>query len=81
VTLNWVTPLSKSDGTTLTELAGYYIHYGSDSAAMNEVIQVAASGLTIYAIGNLPTGTYYFSIASYSAAGVESAPHPSSALR
>jgi hypothetical protein len=29
-TLNCVAPVSNSDGTTLTNLAGYYIHYSSD---------------------------------------------------
>jgi len=76
VTLDWVAPVSNSDGTTLTNLAGYHIHYGTDSAAMNDVIQVPTPGLTVYVIDNLPTGTYYFSITSYSAAGVESASSP-----
>jgi len=76
VTLNWVAPVTNSDGTTLTNLAGYYIHYGNTTTAMNNVIHVPTPGLTIYVIDNLPTGKYYFSISSYSAAGVESPPSP-----
>jgi hypothetical protein len=76
VALSWVAPLTNSDGTTLTNLAGYYIHYGNTTAAMNNVIHVPTAGLTIYVIDNLPKGKYYFSISSYSAAGVESPPSP-----
>jgi hypothetical protein len=40
------------------------------------VIQVPTSGLAVYVIESLSAGSYYFSITSYSAAGVESASSP-----
>jgi len=72
VTLSWQPPLTNSDGTTLTDLAGYHIHYGTRITAMNQVVTVPTPGLTNYVIDNLPAGTYYFSITSYTYTGSES---------
>lgn len=73
-TLNWQAPTQNADGTPLTDLAGYTIRYGTNSAAMNQKVAVANAGITTYAIDNLPVGTWYFTLSSVNRSGVESDP-------
>jgi hypothetical protein len=73
VTLSWQAPTQNADGSTLTDLAGYRIHYGASSGNYTSTIQVANAGLTTYVISSLPSGTYYFAISAYNAAGVDGA--------
>jgi hypothetical protein len=72
VTLSWQAPTENSDGSTLSDLTGYKVHYGSASKSYSDTIQVANAGLTTYVVQNLPTGTYYFAVTAYNASGKES---------
>jgi len=74
VTLTWVVPTTNTDGTALTNLAGYDIHYGTDDAHLDQVIDVSNPEQTRYVVANLAAGTYYFDITSYTTDGVESEP-------
>jgi hypothetical protein len=76
VTVSWQAPAQNVDGSALTNLAGYHIHYGSASGNYTSTIQVANPGLTTYVIQSLPVGTYYFAISAYNAAGVEGSLSP-----
>jgi len=68
--LSWTAPTTNSDGSALTNLAGYRIHYGTTSA-MTQVVQVASAGITTYVLGNLSSGTWYFAVSAYTSAGAE----------
>ncbi len=70
-TLSWTPPTANTDGSTLNNLAGYRVYYGMSEGAMTQTIQITNPGLTSYTVGNLTPGTYYFSIAAYTADGVE----------
>jgi len=72
-TLSWAAPTENTNGTPLTDLAGYTIYYGSQMGALTQSIQVP-SAATSYVIGNLAAGTYYFEIIAYSSEGIQSAP-------
>jgi len=72
-TISWQAPDTNTNGTALTDLAGYYIHYGTDLANLDQRIKIATVGLSNYVIDNLASGTYYFAMTSYTANGVESA--------
>ena len=72
-TLSWTPPTQNSNGTALTNLAGYRIYYGTSASAMNQTIQLANSGLTRYVVEDLASATWYFSVRAYTSAGVESA--------
>jgi hypothetical protein len=72
-TINWTPPLDNTDGSALANLAGYNIHYGTSSGALTQTVQVSQAGLTSYTLTNLTTGTWYFGVSAYSAAGTESA--------
>jgi Putative Ig domain len=72
-TLSWVAPVENSNGTTLTNLAGYKIYYGTDSQSLNQVVQVSSPATLSYVISGLASGTWYFAVAAYTSAGEESA--------
>jgi Putative Ig domain len=72
-TVNWTPPTANSDGTALTNLAGYRIEYGNATNALSNTIQVTGTGLTSYAISNLSPGTWYFGVVAYTASGAQSA--------
>ena len=76
MTLSWQPPTENTDGTALTNLAGYNIHYGTQPQDYTSVIKVANPGLATYVIDSLPAGTYYFSVAAYNASGTESSFSP-----
>jgi hypothetical protein len=71
-TLSWVAPSQNTDGSALTNLAGYRIYYGTGADALTDVIDVPTVGITDYVVDNLTAGTYYFSIRAYTSAGTES---------
>jgi hypothetical protein len=60
-------------GTTLTNLAGYKIYYGTDSQSLSQVVQVSSPATLSYVISGLASGTWYFAVAAYTSAGEESA--------
>jgi trimeric autotransporter adhesin len=72
-TLSWAAPTQNTNGTPLTNLAGYHIYYGTSAGNLNQSVQIANPGLTSYMLNSLPAGTWYFSINDYTTAGVESA--------
>jgi len=72
-TVNWTPPIANTDGSVLSDLAGYNIHYGTSSGALTQTVHVAQAGLTSYTLSNLTTGTWYFGVSAYSSAGIESA--------
>ncbi|HWK48550.1 MAG TPA: putative Ig domain-containing protein, partial [Steroidobacter sp.] len=72
-TLSWTPPTTNTDGSSLSNLAGYRISYGTSANAMTQTIQVANAGITRYTISNLSPGTYYFSVRAYTSNGSESA--------
>lgn len=73
-TLSWTIPTQNTDGSPLTDLAGYIIRYGTSAANMSKSISVSSATTTAYEIDNLSSGTYYFEVIAYSSEGTQSAP-------
>lgn len=71
-TLSWQAPTENTDGTPLTNLAGYYIDYGSQSQTYTTTIQITNPSLTSYVVENLAPGTYYFVVTAYNSTGQDS---------
>ncbi len=71
-TLRWSAPTQNADGSPVTALAGYHVHYGTSPTSTN-TIDIKGAAVTTYTIGNLAPGTYYFSVSAYNAQGAESA--------
>ncbi|MGH8201568.1 MAG: fibronectin type III domain-containing protein [Steroidobacteraceae bacterium] len=72
-TLTWTAPVNNTNGSALTDLAGYHIYYGASPSAMSTVIDVASAGTTSYTISSLASGTWYFAVNAYTTDGTESA--------
>ena len=71
-TISWTPPTQNTDGSSITNLAGYRIQYGPSATMLTQSVQVANPGLTTYVIENLAPGTYYFAGRAYPADGAES---------
>jgi hypothetical protein len=71
-TLSWLAPTQNTDGSALLDLAGYRIYYGTSAASLTQIVNVPTVGITTYQVTNLNTGTWYFAVRAYNAAGVES---------
>jgi hypothetical protein len=71
--LIWTKPTRNEDGTALANLAGYRIRYGASSSALSQTFVVSSPDTTTASIEQLAAGTWYFTVASFTAAGVESA--------
>ena len=72
-TVEWLAPLTATDGSTLTNLAGYRIYYGTDVTRMTSRIEVKNAGVLSYVIEGLTPATYYFAVTAINAHGQESA--------
>lgn len=72
-TLSWTAVTQNTNGTTLTDLAGYKVFYGTAANAMNTVVTLANPSLTNYLVSNLSSGTWYFGVAAYASDGTQSA--------
>ena len=72
-TVSWSAPTQNTDGSALTNLAGFNIYYGTSATSLNQSVQIANPGLNAYALGNLAPGTWYFAVNAYTTAGAESA--------
>jgi hypothetical protein len=70
--LSWTAPTQNTNGTPLTDLAGYTIYYGTSPSEMTQTIQVADPSATSYVVGNLSAGTYYFAVAAYTSTATQS---------
>lgn len=71
--VQWHPPTSNTNGSTLTNLAGYTIKYGTNPSSLSASVKVANPGLASYEIDGLAAGTYYFGVAAYNSTGQVSA--------
>ncbi len=72
VTLSWTAPSENTDGSTLANLAGYYIYYGTSPTSLSTSVQLPGAGTSSYTVTGLTSGTWYFAVASYNSSGAQS---------
>jgi Fibronectin type III domain len=72
--VSWEAPTATISGTSLTNLAGYTVFYGTSPAALNQSVNVTDPTATSFTVSGLTSGTWYFTVAAYSADGTESQP-------
>jgi len=70
--LSWTPPTLNTDGSVLTDLAGYKIRYGISSGSYSETIITNNPGLSSYLVEDLASSTWYFMMTSFNSSGVES---------
>ena len=71
ITLSWTAPATNTDGSPLTNLAGYRIYYGK-STTLDQVIRLDSPGITTYVIEDLSPAKYYVAMSAVNSDGVES---------
>ncbi|MGB5446669.1 MAG: fibronectin type III domain-containing protein [Psychromonas sp.] len=70
--LSWAATTLNEDGSLLTNLSGYKIHYGESATNLNTLISVNAQQ-TSYDIDNLDSDqSYFFCVSAYNSLGLES---------
>jgi hypothetical protein len=72
VTLSWTAPTKNTDGSTLTNLAGYRVHYGTTAGSYTRSVQLPNKSLTSVVIEDLTAARWYFAVKAYNTSGVES---------
>jgi len=72
-TLSWEAPTTNTNGTALTDLAGYRIYYGASATELRQKVQLNGVGAQTYVFDNLQAGTWYFAVMAVTSTGVESA--------
>jgi hypothetical protein len=70
--LSWAAPTTNSDGSGLTDLAGYHVYYGTSAGLLNQDMPVNNASATSAVVGNLAAGTWYFAVAAVNSVGAES---------
>lgn len=73
-TLSWLPPTANEDGTALSWFRGYRIRYGQSANRLNQSVKLTNPSITRYMVENLAPGTWYFTIVTLAAEGVESDP-------
>jgi hypothetical protein len=71
-TLSWTEPTENTNGTSLTNLAGYHIYYGISEGVWTSTITVLDATETSYVVSGLAPGTYYFAVVAFNTDGDDS---------
>ena len=71
-TLSWEAPTANTNGSPLTDLAGYRIYYGSSPEDLSQNVKINTIGLQTYVIDDLESGTWYFAVRALAGDGSES---------
>ena len=72
VLLSWNPPTQNTDGTPLTNLAGYRIYWGLTPGSYSNSVTVNNPGLASYVVDTLTPSQWYFAVTALSATGAES---------
>lgn len=71
-TLTWTAPTQNTDGSPLTNLAGYRIDYGTSAGSLIQSIDLPGAATTSDTLTGLTSGTWYFAITAYNSDGTSS---------
>lgn len=74
--LQWTPPSNNTDGTTLTNLAGYTVYYGTSVTALTSTQVIGNAGTITSILGPLAPGVWFFAIDAVNAASVHSDKSP-----
>lgn len=72
MSLSWTAPTENTDGSALTDLAGYNLYYGKSSGQYDKTLRIDNPSVSTYLIDNLLPDTYYVAATSFNTSGVES---------
>lgn len=72
-TISWTPPTQNTDGSTIGNLAGFRVQYGTSAGALTQVIEINNPGLASYVVTGLNSGNWFFAVRAYNNSGAESA--------
>lgn len=72
--LSWMAPSQNSDGSVLTNLAGFVVLYGTSPSELTETIAIDNASISTVFVDNLTTGTWYFAVQAANSQGAVSEP-------
>lgn len=73
-TVSWVAPTQNTDGSTLTDLAGYAILYGRSASDLSLSVSINNPSLSSYVVENLTSGAWFFAVVAINSNGTSSVP-------
>ena len=73
-TLSWAPPTQNTDGSALSNLAGYRVYWGTSQGSYPNSVTISNPGLATYVVDQLTPARWYFVVTAYSSNGVESSP-------
>jgi hypothetical protein len=76
-TVSWTAPQTNTDGSALTDLAGYKLYFMQLTWTQPQVVSIDGPDRLSYTLGGLSPGVYLFSVSAFNSMHVESDPSPS----
>ncbi len=73
-TVSWVAPTQNTDGSALTDLAGYAILYGRSASDLSLSVNISNPSLSTYVVENLTSGAWFFAVVAINSNGTSSVP-------
>jgi len=70
--VNWTAPTTNTDGSALTDLAGFRVVYGRSQTALDQTAEVNNAGLTTYTVTELASGQWFFAVHAVNSRGTQS---------
>jgi hypothetical protein len=70
--LSWTPPTTHTDGSVMSDIAGYRIYYGRTQGNFEAAAAITNPGVADHVIDNLPAGTWYFAVTAIDSRGQES---------
>lgn len=70
--VTWTAPTTNTDGSALTDLAGFRMQYGSSATGLDQSVYLQNPALRTWTSPALAAGTWFFGARAFNAAGLES---------
>jgi hypothetical protein len=72
-TLSWTAPTTNTDGSAISDLAGFRIQYGTSAGALTQTVEISNPSVSTYVVSGLSSGNWFFAVRAYNSGGAESA--------
>jgi hypothetical protein len=72
--LSWTAPTENTDGSPLTDLAGYLVYYGTELGSYPDSDAIDNPGVTNYVVEDLTPATWFFIVTARDTSFNESEP-------
>ncbi len=70
--VSWAAPEHNTDGTPLTDLVGFHVHFGRSPASMTHLLRIDEASASNALVANLSTGKWYFAVSAINSKGMQS---------